>query len=97
MNVLPDKATVVRAVMLMGVAVGVTACASEPVTTQGSFGPIMMLHGPSASASATVETAAADPLQDLTKKSLAAKVLTSRALETVTGLQIDPARLSEHD
>lgn len=34
---------------------------------------------------------------DISKKSMAAKVLAARALENVTGIKPDPARFSEHD
>jgi hypothetical protein len=60
--------------------------------------------GASPAAAASIEPQAespapvgADPLVSISRKSLASKVLTSRALEQVTGLSVDPARLSEHD
>ncbi len=97
--------TVGSTAICMIVALG--GCASEtPLTSTASFVPAMMLRGPqtvdapdpvTAHAKASAPANAADPLYDLSRKSLAAKVLASRALETVTGLKTDPARLSEHD
>jgi hypothetical protein len=96
MNVLPNGVSTIRVAMISAVAMGLTACASEPVHGPHGFGPMMMLNAPSAPVS-TASDEPASPMQELSHKSLAAKVLTSRALETVTGLAIDPARLSEHD
>jgi hypothetical protein len=98
MNVLPHGVCLIRVALISGVALSVTACANEPIHGPRAFGPMMMLNAPSASAAELVPLAEpVDPMHELSKKSLAAKVLTSRALETVTGLAIDPARLSEHD
>jgi hypothetical protein len=87
---------IIRATAVAGLALSVTACANEPVNGRG-LGPMMMLNAPANAAEAAPAAEPSDPLHDLSKKSLAAKVLTSRALETVTGMAIDPARLSEHD
>ena len=96
--VLPLRAPAVRIALIFGLSTGLTACANEPSRGPATFAPMMMVQGPSV---AVVETASSaepsDPLHELTRKSLAAKVLASRALETVTGLPIDPARFSEHD
>lgn len=88
---------VTRAALLSCVALSVTACANEPVGSRG-FAPMMMVGGAKAEAPAVAAAPEpTDPFHELSKKSLAAKVLTSRALENVTGMAIDPARLSEHD
>lgn len=97
MDFMPRGMTIIRAALVCGVATSVTACANEPVNGSRSFGPMMMLNAPAQAAEAAPVPEKPDPLHELTKKSLAAKVLTSRALETVTGMAIDPARLSEHD
>lgn len=96
MTIEPRGMSFIRAVLIAGVALSVTACANEPVGGR-SLGPMMMLNGPAAVAEASPAADKPDPFHELSKKSLAAKVLTSRALETVTGMAIDPARLSEHD
>ncbi|MEQ1695022.1 MAG: hypothetical protein ABL901_04200 [Hyphomicrobiaceae bacterium] len=95
MNVLPNGVRLIRVALISGVALSVTACANEPIRGSHGFGPMMMLNGPAPHAAQLTEPV--DPMVELSRKSLAAKVLTSRALETVTGLAIDPARLSEHD
>jgi hypothetical protein len=95
MNVLPHGVSLIRVALISGVALSVTACANEPIRGPHGFAPMMMLNAPAAEAAQLTEPV--DPMHELSKKSLAAKVLTSRALETVTGLAIDPARLSEHD
>lgn len=96
--VLPQAAPLLRAAMIAGAALGLTACASEPVRGPAGFIPMMMLSAqPASAAVAPMAMEPADPLHELSRKSLAAKVLASRALESVTGLPIDPARLSEHD
>ena len=85
----------IRAVIVAGLACSAGACANEPLNGgQPSFVPRMNLTTPAAAAEAPP---AATPSDDLSKKSFAAKVLASRALESVTGLKTDPARLSEHD
>ena len=87
---------IVRAAILSAVAVATCACANEPLAGS-TIAPMMML-GPPATVAAEVKMAAAPTADDdISKKSLAAKVLASRALEAVTGLKTDPARLSEHD
>lgn len=102
-----------RLAVVASAAVGVSACAGDvSLTPPKSLAPMMMVGGPElgigqpaslsqSSLSQTslpqgATTADDQPLQ-LARKSLAAKVLTARALETVTGLKPDPARLSEHD
>ena len=98
MNVLPHGVSMIRVALISGVALSVTACANEPNRGPRAFGPMMLLNAPAANAAETATLAEpVDPMHELSRKSLAAKVLTSRALETVTGLAIDPARLSEHD
>ena len=105
MNVLPHGVNLIRAALISGVALSVTACANEPMSGPRSLGPIMMLNGPATEAAPLAEPAdpkladpkLADPMHELSRKSMAAKVLASRALSTVTGVAIDPARLSEHD
>lgn len=88
----------IRSTLIACAALGLTACASEPVRGPAGFSPMMMLSAqPAAAAEANPASEPADPLHELSRKSLAAKVLASRALESVTGLPIDPARLSEHD
>ncbi len=95
MNVLPHRVGLIRVALISSVALGLTACANEPNHGPRTFGPMMMLNAPATQSAPLAEPV--DPMHELSKKSLAAKVLTSRALETVTGLAIDPARLSEHD
>jgi len=94
MTIMPRGMTIIRAALICGTALSVTACANEPIHGPRTFGPMMMLNAP---AEAAIAPEKPDPIHELSKKSLAAKVLTSRALETVTGMAIDPARLSEHD
>ena len=85
-----------RLTLVTAAALGTTACANEPTT--GSFAPMMMVNAPARTADATPAVSVAQaPSDDLSRKSFAAKVLASRALESVTGLKADPARLSEHD
>ena len=90
--------SVVRAALFAGAVLATAGCANEPLRGPTTFTPIMVLSAVSANA-AEAEPASADltPINDISKKSLAAKVLASRALESVTGLKTDPARLSEHD
>ena len=78
-------------------AAGLAGCANEPVGRNVSFASMMMLSAPATAAELPAVAEPADPFHELSHKSLAAKVLASRALETVTGLPIDPARFSEHD
>ena len=91
-------ANALRTGFLAAVALGTTACANEPLSqgTPRFAAPMMLLSSQPANA-AEAPAQPAVPAQDLAHKSLAAKVLASRALETVTGLRTDPARLSEHD
>lgn len=86
-----------RSSLIVCVAAGLTGCANEPAGRNVSFAPLMMLSGPATAAELPAVAEPADPFHELSHKSLAAKVLASRALETVTGLPIDPARFSEHD
>jgi hypothetical protein len=92
-------ATAAAILVCLGASLG--GCASEPVLKGASFAPAMMLSGPATLAPAAETNALdhtpADPMHELSRKSMAAKVLASRALESVTGLKADPARLSEHD
>jgi len=97
-----------RLAVVASAALGVSACAGDvSLTPPKSLAPMMMVGGPElgvgqptplsqTTLSPAATTADDQPLQ-LARKSLAAKVLTARALETVTGLKPDPARLSEHD
>ena len=91
-------ANVLRTGVLAALALSVTGCANEPLNagTPRFASPMMMLSAQSANAAEAVAPVT-DPPANLSHKSLAAKVLASRALETVTGLKTDPARLSEHD
>lgn len=86
-----------RAALIAGVAFGLSACANEVKLHPSALAP-MMMGGP-AVAAPTVVAAVTETSgdRDVTRKSMAAKVLTARALEIVTGLKPDPARLSEHD
>ena len=86
----------VRASMLSALTLGVGACANDPTVKAAGFAPLMMI-GAATPAEAAAVPRPADPIHELSRKSLAAKVLASRALESVTGLKTDPARLSEHD
>ena len=91
-----------RVGLIASMALAVTGCANEPANHSASFAPMMMLSSAALVPAAPVTDLAngADgttPIRSVTHQSLAAKVLASRALETVTGLPIDPARLSEHD
>lgn len=97
---MPGRANLIRSVLVAGLASGAGACANEPLKGPSALAPMMMLNAPAAAAHAqpVADTqTGANTGQDLSRKSLAAKVLASRALETVTGLKADPARLSEHD
>lgn len=85
-----------RAGLIATVAMNVAGCANETTVRTASFAPVMMA-GAATPAEAAVAPLPADPIHELSRKSLAAKVLASRALESVTGLKADPARLSEHD
>jgi hypothetical protein len=90
----------IRSVAIAGLACTLAGCANEGLTKPSSLTPMMLGASPAAAASAEPPRAPAsqaDPMLNLSRKSLAAKVLTSRALEQVTGLSVDPARLSEHD
>ena len=86
-----------RPSLIVCIAAGLTGCANEPVGRTISFAPMMMLSAPATAAELPAVAEPADPFHELSHKSLAAKVLASRALEAVTGLPIDPARFSEHD
>jgi hypothetical protein len=97
-----DGQAAVRAGLCAGLALAISGCANEPATHRASFAPMMMLSSAAMApetfaGQVTADTDAVAPIRNVTHKSLAAKVLASRALETVTGLAIDPARLSEHD
>jgi hypothetical protein len=84
-----------------------TAVVGQAASRDVVFGPAMMVGGPDVLGpdaepgvtgfTRTDPQAIADQLDDLRRKSMAAKVLTARALEAVTGMKPDPARLSEHD
>lgn len=91
-----------RATLVAGVAAGVSACANEPQLPRAALPPMMLMGGPATQVAMqpdAVQTPRADAVAslDVGRKSMAAKVLTARALEIVTGLKPDPARLSEHD
>lgn len=92
------RAVLTRSALLAVVALGTTACANEPLSggVPQFSQPMRLLNSGAlaAEAPAVGQPASAD---DVAHKSLAAKVLAARALETVTGLKTDPARLSEHD
>jgi hypothetical protein len=92
--VVPLSAKAICVLAWAGLALSLGACASEPIV--GSK-PMMMLGAPQTPDTTRQVNEPADPLHELSRKSLAAKVLTGRALATVTGLAIDPARFSEHD
>jgi len=92
----------VRVSLMSAVAVSTSACANLQLDggTPRFASPMNLINTPANAADAPKVAdvdaptgAAADPAH----KSMAAKVLASRALETVTGLKTDPARLSEHD
>jgi hypothetical protein len=92
------RSIALRASLALAAGFGTSACANEPIKG-AALGSMMMLNGTAQAAPAPVmapqpEAASND---DLSRKSFAAKVLASRALESVTGLKADPARLSEHD
>ena len=92
------RSVALRVSLVLGAAVATSACANEPING-AALGSMMMLNGPAQAipapaASSHPEATAND---DLSRKSLAAKVLASRALESVTGMKADPSRLSEHD
>lgn len=71
----------IRAVVVLGVALALSACANESATSQ--FLPT------SALAASAVEA----PPADLPKKTMSDRVLAAIALERVTGLKPDPSRL----
>jgi hypothetical protein len=90
----------IRPLVIVCMAGALGACAGEPIS--GPRLAPMMLGATAAEASGisspSAEAApAAEAVPHLPRTSLAAKVLGSRALERVTGLKTDPARLSEHD
>lgn len=90
-----------RSTLVAAAAVATSGCANETVG-RGGAGQMMMLSGGPANknmASVAAETGSVTSTiaDDISRKSFAAKVLASRALESVTGLKTDPARLSEHD
>ena len=68
-------------------------CAESEPAASARFVQANLLGAPR---SATAEANATDLMPPL-KKTFAAKVLAANALESVTGLQTDPARLGEHD
>ncbi len=88
-----------RFALLALVALATTACANEPLAggTPHFAEPMRLLNSGALAAEAPVAPSAGTSGDDMPHKSLAAKVLAGRALETVTGLKTDPARLSEHD
>jgi len=83
------------------VALATSACANQPLNggTPQFTTPMHLMNTEGSAAEVPVVSvpAAEVGLPDVSHKSLAAKVLASRALESVTGLTTDPARLSEHD
>ena len=91
------RALALRAAFVACAALSTAGCANEPVGGPASFSPMMLLNAPANAAEASQPEAAPPVPDDLSRKSLAAKVLAARALESVTGLTTDPARLSEHD
>lgn len=92
-------AVLTRSALLAVVALGTTACANEPLNggTTRFAEPMRLLNSGAMAAEAPAAAFVATTGDEIAHKSLAAKVLASRALETVTGLKTDPARLSEHD
>lgn len=96
-RVSPSTGTaMLRVSVIAAMTLGAGACANDPSGKTAGFAPVMMIGAATPVEAATLPKAA-DPIHELSRKSLAAKVLASRALETVTGLKTDPARLSEHD
>lgn len=89
-----------RTLVTAACAIAVSGCANEPKLAP-SLNPMMMVGGPAAAATASTDDLGHGshtvPPDSLAHKSQAAKVLAARALEIVTGLKTDPARLSEHD
>ena len=79
-----------RMMIAVGAAVLLSACANEKIEPLSQAGH-MNLVGAAYAAEATDETPA------IPRKTLASKVLSAIALEAVTGLKADPARLGELD
>jgi hypothetical protein len=90
----------IRAVILAGCACSLAGCANETLTKSGQMSPMMLgataaIAAPQTAATSPAPTAS--PNLEISRKSLASKVLTGRALEQVTGMTVDPARFSELD
>ncbi len=90
----------IRTIIFAGCACSLAGCANETLSKSAAISPMMLGALP---ASAAAQPATAIPAQkpdaalDISRKSLASKVLTGRALEHVTGMTVDPARFSELD
>ena len=90
--------------VVLGVgACGLAGCAVEPLAPRQQAMGLMRLQAPAEPIAASSDATPGEVFEShpgdrhLAHKSMAAKVLASRALANVTGLPIDPARLSEHD
>jgi len=78
-----------RAVLALGIAVGLTACAGDKPASA------LLAGMPSVSIPGVVNSANAAPPEVMPKKSMSDRVLAAIALERVTGLKPDPARLAQ--
>lgn len=90
----------VRAVVVLGIALAMSGCASEHPTSADLVPGAAMVASAAAPASAlstgAISRAEAASLADpgkMPRKTMADRVLTAIALERVTGLKPDPSRL----
>ncbi len=81
-----------RASLIVAAGLACSACANQQIGAPGN----LQTAGLQAISSASAAEANAEA-QLLAKKTMAGKVLTALALERVTGLKPDPARVSEID
>lgn len=92
----------IRAMILAGCACSLAGCANETLSKAGSLSPMMLgassaSAAPQATAAAPTSISETSATPEISRKSLASKVLTGRALQAVTGMTVDPARFSELD
>ena len=79
-------AVTIRVVIAIGVSVGLSACANEhPTAASFAATPIGM--------PGMISSASAAPASAMPKKTMTDRVLAAMALERVTGMKPDPARL----
>lgn len=84
-----------RTLLVAVAGLGLSACASE-ITPSAGFGPTGSIAPAAVGARAMTAQVASDGLPaELPKKTMSDRVLTAIALERVTGLKPDPARLAQ--